>query len=112
MDEFRFPLPARPTFPIGNYNNGARTPPCPGAFFVRRARVDTPPADALGQRPERRSCRRPSRGVRTSMSDYVITPPVQAAIPVRGSEQMFPVDRKSTRLNSSHSGESRMPSSA
>ena len=27
------------------------------------------------------------------MSDYVVTPPVQAAIPVRGSEQMFPVRR-------------------
>src|SRR3712207_657350 len=27
------------------------------------------------------------------MSDYVVTPPGQAAIPVRGSEQMFPVRR-------------------
>ena len=27
------------------------------------------------------------------MSDYVIAPPVQAALPIRGSEQMFPVRR-------------------
>ena len=44
--------------------------------------------------------------------DIHLYPPIAAVIKHAGFELGIPIDRKSTRLNSSHSDRSRMPSSA
>ena len=57
----------------------------------------------------------PSPAIPRTREPHFILSPSEASYATNDPQRVFatlPLDRKSTRLNSSHSGESRMPSSA
>ena len=66
-------------------------------------------AARIGKYKKRRRCRNENRG---SIKSGVMLQREKGSIKTRGAAATKTGDRKSTRLNSSHMSESRMPSSA
>ena len=66
--------------------------------------------DEKDKEKERTEIRQMSQETLTRL--YKVQPAAKAAVEKAFGYAVFSKDRKSTRLNSSHSGESRMPSSA